>query len=65
MSDILERVFGPDPDADGFPPFNEDKIIPAHECEWIEQRAWGCVWVGCPVCHSNAPEPVWRGEVPA
>jgi hypothetical protein len=65
VTDLLDRVFGPDPDGTGFPPFNEGKVIPVHECEWLEQRAWGCVWVSCPVCQSQVPEPLIRGAVDA
>jgi hypothetical protein len=63
VSDLLDRVFGPDPDSPGFPPFNEAKIIPAHDCDWVEQWSYAVLYVSCSVCHSTPPEPLTRGAV--
>lgn len=60
MTDILTRVFGPDPENQRFPAFNEEKIIPFHTCEWVETRTWGTVWVSCAVCKSQRPEEMTR-----
>jgi hypothetical protein len=56
VSDILDRVFGPDPDNTTFPPFNAAKVIPIHDCVWAEVRSWGTVFIQCPVCKSQPPE---------
>lgn len=59
MSDILDRVFGPEPSQDKFAPLNESKIIPYHDCEFVETRVWvptGMIdATRCRVCRAPPP----------
>lgn len=59
MSDILNRVFGQDPGDPNFRRLNESKIIPVHDCEYVETKMW--TWTGfafaqqCKVCRESPP----------
>ena len=59
MSEILDRLFGPEQPSKNFPPLNQAKIIPFHDCEYVESRTWGwgsMVLVDrCSVCLSPRP----------
>jgi hypothetical protein len=59
--DVLDRCFGPEPEQFNWKPVDERKIIPFHDCEYVDARTWTYFGMTeimqCRVCHQQPPAP--------